>query len=490
MLKRKIALLLTGVMALSALTFTGCGETGAPTEEGTRETSQETAKESTKESEEEAPQEASKETDDEVTEITWWSGETGSKSFWDEKVEEFNQTIGKENGVKLVVDYTIDATALEIALQNGESADIISAGDLRKRVEAGYYMSLDDIPELADIVAEYDIRNEGQNAIDGKIYVLPLYSTCFGLAYNKEMFVEAGIVDENGEAKPPATFDEMLEAARLLTNVEEQKFGLICPGKWGAWTSHEISPCAMSVNGYRYWNPVAGEYDFSGYVPVMEMLLKMKEEGLLYPGTEGLDNDPARARFAEGNVGMKFCVTWDVAVWNDQFPAKFEWGIAPLPVVDEETAYKQVKQYSYSWGISKARAQEEGRAEKIAVVYNWICSDALMADAYEQCIYFPSNPDVIAMADTGKMTKMGMADFGDVIVQSAVAPMEWPVDLNGGDSWGVTFVNEVWSGQKTLAEWEEETTARYNEGMEYYKEIHPEEDYSDRIDENWKPEAR
>lgn len=477
-------------MALSAFTFTGCGETGGPTQDETKETAQESAKESVEEASKEEPEEASKEAAAEVTEITWWSGETGSKSFWDEKVEEFNQTIGKENGVKLVVDYTIDATALEIALQNGEAADIISAGDLRKRVESGYFISLDDIPELADLVAEYDVRIEDTNAIDGKTYVLPLYSTCFGLAYNKEMFVEAGIVDENGEAKAPATFDEMLEAARLLTNVEEQKFGLILPGKWGAWPGCEIEPCAMSVNGYREWNPAAGEFDFSGYVPVMEMLMTMKEEGLLYPGTEGLDNDPARARFAEGNVGMKFCVTWDVAVWNDQFPAKFDWGIAPLPVVDEKTAHKQVKQYGFTWAISKARAEEAGRAEKIAVVYNWICSDELMADAYEQCVYFPSNPNVIAMADTSKMTKKGMADFGEVITQSAIAPSRWPVDLNGGDSWGTTFVNEVWSGQKTPAEWAEDTTAQYNEGMKYYKELHPNEDYSDRIDENWTPEAR
>lgn len=456
-MKKKIALFLTGVMVFSA--FTGMGTLGAAAEE-------------------------------ELTEITWWSGELGSKVFWDEKVEEFNETIGKENGIKLVVDYSVDSTAAELAMQNGEAADIVEIGNIRQRVESGYYVSFEEAG-LTDLVEKYSYANrEGVNQINGQTYALGSYALGVGLAYNKEMFVEAGIVDENGEAKAPETFEELIEDARLLTNAEEQKFGLICPGKWGGWFGYELEPCVKGVTGRGSYDPTTGQYDFSGYVPVLEMLMTLKEEGLLYPGTDGLDNDPARARFAEGNVGMKFCVTWDIGVWNDQFPAEFEWGIAPLPVADKEAGYKQQLYYQYGVGIGSSNIEEEGRLEKIAKVLEWFYSDELMVQRYEGGYYIPSNPDVIAKADASKMTKEGLADFGEVIKVSGVNPSGLPVDLNGADGAGTTFLSEVWSGKKTPAEWAEEQNALYNEGIEYYKELHPDEDYSDRIIPDWTPEMR
>lgn len=457
-MKKKIALLLTGAMVFSA--FTGMGTLSAAAEE-------------------------------ELTELTWWSSESGSKAFWDEKVEEFNETIGKENGIKLVVDYTVDSTTAAIAMQNGEACDIKGiGGDIRTGVEAGYYVSFEKAG-LTDLVEKYSYANvEGVNQINGQTYGLGSVAQCFGLAYNKEMFVEAGIVDENGEAKPPQTYEELIEDVRILTNAEEQKFGLICPGKWGGWFGCELEPCVKSAIGHGSYDPTTGLYDFSEYVPILEMIMTLKEEGLLYPGTDGLDNDPARARFAEGNVGMKFCVTWDIGVWNDQFPADFEWGVAPLPVADTANGYKQQMNYQYGLGILSSNIEEEGRLEKIAKVIEWYYSDELIAQMYEGGYYIPSNPDVIEKADKSKMTKQGLADFGEIVKISATNPLALPTDLNGADSAGTTFLSEVWSGKKTPAEWAEEQTALYNEGVEYYKELHPDEDYSDRILPDWTPEMR
>ena len=432
--------------------------------------------------------------DEEVTEITWWSSDTGAKMFWDEKVEEFNDTIGKENGIKLVTDYTMDRTATEIAIQNGEGPDILGVGDIRKRVEAGWYASLDDIPQLAELVENNDdVRVEGTNVVDGKLYCLPVATRVYGLAYNKDMFVEAGIVDENGEAKPPVTYDEMLEDARLLTDAKEQKFGLILPLKWGGWAGCEIAPNGMAQNGYGFFNPVTGEWDLSGMLPVIDMVMTMKDEGLLYPGADGLDNDPARARFAEGNVGMKFCVSWDIGVWNDQFPAKCDWGVAPLPVADAENAYKQKIEASFSFGINKASAEDPERLEKVATVFNWMYSDEMQIDAYEQGFYIPFRSDIVEAADPDNMTKAGLADFGKIVAVSGLSPDGLPLDTNGKDGWETTLLTEVWSGQKTSAEWMEEVNALYNEAVEYYKEIHPDEDYSiyeNRVNPDWVPEER
>ena len=36
--------------------------------------------------------------------------------------------------------------------------------------------------------------------------------------------------------------------------------------------------------------------------PAIEMICGIKADKSYYPGAEGVDNDPARARFAEGNI--------------------------------------------------------------------------------------------------------------------------------------------------------------------------------------------
>ncbi|UKI35906.1 MAG: hypothetical protein L6V93_17925 [Clostridiales bacterium] len=62
----------------------------------------------------------------------------------------------------------------------------------------------------------------------------------------------------------------------------------------------------------------------------MEAIMQIKSDGSYYPGAEGIDNDPARARFAEGNIGMKIGYSWDVGVLNDQFPCKNATGVLHL----------------------------------------------------------------------------------------------------------------------------------------------------------------
>ena len=51
-------------------------------------------------------------------------------------------------------------------------------------------------------------------------------------------------------------------------------------------------------------------------------LLKMKDSGTLFPGSDSMENDAARAQFAAGRIGMKMAASWDVYVLNEQFPAE------------------------------------------------------------------------------------------------------------------------------------------------------------------------
>ena len=60
-------------------------------------------------------------------------------------------------------------------------------------------------------------EKDWQDYTDVPLYFIPWTIGTMILSYQPELFVEAGIVDEDGNAKPPDTWEEMLDAAKKLT---------------------------------------------------------------------------------------------------------------------------------------------------------------------------------------------------------------------------------------------------------------------------------
>lgn len=427
-----------------------------------------------------------------VTEIVMWSKDSSAKAVMMELMEEFNNTIGKENNVKFewVLKENSSNTEFDVAMQNGEDPDLFPIPNIQKYVEQGYVASPLDYPEFAPTVEKNNLLvNEGSNAVNGKPYVLPVSSQLFGLAYNKDMFKAAGIVDENGEAKPPSTLEEMVEDAKILTNEAEKEYGIICPGKWSGWVDFEMMYTSVGSAPTMGYDPKTGLFDYSMLKPMFQAMIDMKNNGSIYPGTEGMDNDPARARFAEGNIGMKFAVSWDIGVWNDQFPAKCDWGIAPVPGLSEDTQYYRMLNPGWTVGISKRNIEEKG-AEAVALVYNYLYSDETLARLYEEGMSMPFRSEITEMADPEKIDKKGWSDFAEILKISKQNPLSMFSDISGESTLAEDFVNKVWTGEITVDQFLAERTEIQNKGIERYKELHPDVDTSARIDPDYDPDDR
>lgn len=441
MVKKKISLLLAAI--ISAGCFAGCGQRTA--------------------------------TDSDFTTIEMWSSDSHAKAVMNEVVKDFNDTIGKENKIKFVWTLKENGASdeLKIALQQGKEPDLISCYSLKEMAENNYIASLDDIPEIAETVKKNnDVRMEGSNVYHGKMYLAAVSSQVYGLAYNKDMFKAAGIVDKNGEAKPPETLDELRADAKILTNADKREYGIVFPGKWGSWFGCDIGYTSESVTGSSGYNYEKGNYDYNALKPVMELVLGLKEDGSVYPGMEGLDNDPARARFAEGNIGMKFAVSWDVGVWNDQFKAKCDWGIAPLPSLSADEKYYQIKNPGYTTCISKRNLDEKG-AKAVSLVFNYLYSDEVLSKQYAEGVYLPWREDII---DDAKLenAKVGWEDFGEIVKLSKIRPAVNGTDTSGYDSIGSEFLSKVWTGEMSVDDFINERNTISNGGMEKYRELHPE----------------
>ena len=465
-MKKLLVLLLVAAMSLGMLT--ACGD-------GQQETNEEgNGGSEDSEGEDVSTGENGEEPEGEVTQVTYWNSASGEKTFVEEIVDEFNETIGKENNVEIVLEHIESATSsqeIEVAFQNGVGPDIFGVADLSAFAEKGWIVPLTEVPGLEELVEKNNWKKLGTNVWQDEMYSIAESRTIYGLVYNKDMFVEAGLVDENGEAAPPTTIEEMVEYAKILTDSGSQKFGFAFPLGWGVTVDYYLNFPSQSssglVNGnYDY---KTGMYDFEGIKDMAAAVLQMKEDGSLYPGAETLDNDAARARFAEGNIGMMMTVQWDCAVWNDQFPAKCDWGVAAIPVADETKAYQQASGVSGSYSIS-ARGIEEGRGDAIALVFNYLYSDEMMARRAEEGIKIPWRADIVEMCDFTNSPK-GWEDYCNLAAISVddTYPRK-TVDLDGLDNFETTFINDVWSGNQSLDDWLAAMTERYNEAAERYIE--------------------
>ncbi len=426
--------------------------------------------------------------DSDVTTVTMWTADSHSKRVMEGLVNDFNQTVGKEQGIRF--EYIIKendlAKQVEVALSTGQAPDLFGVA-LDKGVQNDYIAALDDLPGGKELIAKYDGRlSPNWHTYNGKTYRLPTTVTTMGLIYNKDMFKKAGIVDENGEAKPPETVDELVADAKKLTNEGSREYGIVLPMKWSAWFDYDVVRFVTSSVGYSGYNPVDGSFDYSGYKPLLEALMQIKADESYYPGAEGLDNDPARARFAEGNIGMKVGYSWDVGVLNDQFPAKCDWGVAPIPTYSKDVKYMQPTQPSWSPCINKKSAETKD-AEKIMTVYKWLVSDEHAVDMYKAGVSIPYDYEIIKGIEPGDDAKKGWKEFGDLLAISTDLIQVPSVDTDGQSDIKTNFINKVWTGEMSIDDAISEANKVYNEGLKKYASLHPDYDMSLFIKDSFNP---
>ncbi|MDD6736172.1 MAG: ABC transporter substrate-binding protein, partial [Clostridiales bacterium] len=228
------------------------------------------------------------------------------------------------------------------------------------------------------------------------------------------------------------------------------------------------------------------KYDYSGLKVPMETWLGMKEDGSIYPGADSLDNDSARAMFAEGNVGMKFAFHFDVGVLNDQFPAKCDWGVCPYPVNEDGTGYKQ--RFDYGWS-SLINAHTKVDPAKVLEVIKAFQSDDYQQYAFEECISMPYNTEVIEKADLSN-AKKGWKEFAQLAEISAMQPRSPRTDMAGMESASDIFMNYIWTGKISVDEGIKMMNENANKAVDNYYSVHTDESRDDYVDKNWKPEMQ
>ena len=194
----------------------------------------------------------------------------------------------------------------------------------------------DVIVAFDDLVATDDERQWLQSfypalmqnsMVDGKVYGVPFQRSTIVMYYNKDAFREAGLDPES----PPATWDEMVQAAKRLTTRDAS-------GNVTRWGLHVPS------SGYPYWmfqafamqnNQVLMNDDgtevYFNHPAVVESLAFWRDlshaHAVMPRGV--IDWGTLRQKFLEGSTAMMWHTTGNLTPVRNE--AGFDFGVAMLP---------------------------------------------------------------------------------------------------------------------------------------------------------------
>ncbi len=367
-----------------------------------------------------------------TTKITLWEFSGHSAVLIKELTDEFNLTIGKKHGIEIELtnhgrNYHHN---FEMALDNNALPDIFPSRDpfIQKLLSTDRVAAIDTLPGGSIFLQKF---NKSSLQIDihkknNHVFALPRMVVTFKLIYNKELFVKAGIVDKNGEALPPKTWEQFRDAAKRISAIDPGKtYGVIFPmkgssqGEYGFfWELKVVRPTSSSF-GKLYFDNNRGEYDFSFYKPLLEFMRLLREEGSVFPGEKVISDDSARIRFGRrGNIGMYIAASWDVGVLNTQYPATIDWGVADIPVMLPNNRYQTISITDYGYTVSKAAAEKF--PEKVMTVYRYINGPYWQKRFFEEGMFHPSLTEVYKIAQ--KPTIRGWNEFTDHNVISLPVP--------------------------------------------------------------------
>ncbi len=277
--------------------------------------------------------------------ITWWhysSGLAGKAA--ESMVEGFNNTIGKEQNIRVEAVY------------QGKASDVLTK--LKAIFQSGTNSGLPDLVQL-DGSGVLDIRDieyllsmeklASQDSFDfstildsarlsvtykGEMIAMPFNSSTIMLYYNKSAFEEVGIL------APPRTLDELAQVATMLKKTDD-KGKTVRYGFANVPTTYELIVWLGHQNGVSYLTDKENGHTgiptkvlFHENGTMVNFLTKWK--ALHATGSlENLTSD-VNGAFASGRVAMMVASTSNLSTVIQMVGDRFELGVAPFPMVDEQ----------------------------------------------------------------------------------------------------------------------------------------------------------
>ncbi|MDQ6671907.1 MAG: extracellular solute-binding protein [Chloroflexota bacterium] len=242
-----------------------------------------------------------------------------------------------------------------LGFRNGTAPDVFQLPPTITAAQAvanGWIGALDDVvPKWPEVRSRFPagIFAAGVTDFEGKTYGYPFTSNQRInnlLLFNQDYLQTAGF----DPGSNPLTWDEFRAACKKCTDQGNGKYyglivGIAQTGQLPGFvdTLAEMAGAHGGVlsgsNGGEF-NYQTGQFNFTSdeYTSAVELLLAIKSDGSIFPGSVSLDAPGARGRMPQGLAAMILQGPWNIPIWTKQ-AADFHLGLNLPPLRDPKNVW-------------------------------------------------------------------------------------------------------------------------------------------------------
>lgn len=274
----------------------------------------------------------SKDKGDKPKELTVWLQQTFSEEF-NEGYAALYKEFGEQNGIKMNVEI-LDAadlrdTKLPAAIESGDIPNIT----MMEPMSLYPYVKAGKLVETTDVVAE--LKTNGTEfyesllaaaKVDGKLYAVPYNAQSWMLWYRKDKLEAAGY------DHAPATWEEMLEMAKAITDPADNFYGAGFAAGATASDFNNMSQSMLWSYGGSVMKNNKLNLDSAESRAAIEMELKFFEEGTVAPDMIAGDDMANNTAMLSGTAGFIVNIPTIANALKTDAPEIWEvTGCSPLP---------------------------------------------------------------------------------------------------------------------------------------------------------------
>jgi multiple sugar transport system substrate-binding protein len=237
--------------------------------------------------------------------LTYWASNQGTSLDNDKQVlTPVLNDFTKQTGIKVkleVIGWNDLQTRIQTAVTSGQGPDVLNIGNTwaASLQATGAFLPFDDANMKAIGGSDKFVKAAlATGGAEGKpVTSVPLYGLAYGLYYNKKMFTDAGV-------QPPTTWEELVAAAKKLTNGTTYGFALAA----GSYTENVHFAFINSAQNGGEWFDKDGNPTFDSKANIdgiKRYLDLMQTDKVVNPSNAQYDNGVQAVNdFATGKVAM------------------------------------------------------------------------------------------------------------------------------------------------------------------------------------------
>lgn len=357
--------------------------------------------------------------------LTWWDHTPNLQQANQRIFKQFEEKTGTR------VDYTYHLTAklgqaLQLAKQSDQLPDVFTNVGLKlpapALIKGGWFQPVEFSDEAIGRLPANTLI-DGIHVFDGKVYSLPVFNDRQYWAatwFNTEMLSAA-------EVEPPSTYDDFRAAAKAVKeSTGDETYGWIFNLGQPERLAEVVNFLAQGAGfeGFSGQLYRTGEiaYDDDAYLTVFEFLLSLQEDGLLFPGSQSLDDKAGRVRWAAGAAGFFFDGPWCAGTLSQDAPEFLE-KLDVAPMIVPEAGQDPVAYRGPQGGMYWVSGASE-RVDKASELLGYQTQEQFYIDIANGMAQPPLDLAAIEKADVHPAWKKLVGWYQDTVFQAPVAVVQ------------------------------------------------------------------